>query len=213
MSRLRTTFQHDAMQCGIACLHMVCRYFGRDYSLDDLSKLCFATTEGVSMLGIGEAAGALGLRTLSARVSMGELLAAPRPCILHWNQNHFVVLYKVRGGRRFYVADPAKGKVAYDAAEFESHWISMRSGGEDKGVAMFLETTPAFFTCRMAGEGGGRGERRSFRFLLGYVWKYRAYFGQIVLGLVVGSLLQLALPFLTQSIVDVGIKNQDIGFV
>lgn len=201
------------MQCGIACLHMVCRYFGRDYSLDDLSKLCFATTEGVSMLGIGEAAGALGLRTLSARVSMGELLAAPRPCILHWNQNHFVVLYKVRGGRRFYVADPAKGKVAYDAAEFESHWISTRSGGEDKGVAMFLETTPAFFTYRMAGEGGGRGERRSFRFLLGYVWKYRAYFGQIVLGLVVGSLLQLALPFLTQSIVDVGIKNQDIGFV
>lgn len=213
MSRLRTTFQHDSMQCGIACLHMVCRYFGRDYSLDDLSKLCFATTEGVSMLGIGEAAGALGLRTLSARVSMGELLAAPRPCILHWNQNHFVVLYKVRDGRRFYVADPAKGKVAYDAAEFESHWISTRSGGEDKGVAMFLETTPAFFTHRMAGEGGGRGERRSFRFLLGYVWKYRAYFGQIVLGLVVGSLLQLALPFLTQSIVDVGIKNQDIGFV
>ena len=134
------------------------------------------------------------------------------PCILHWNQNHFVVLYKVKKGKKFYVADPGKGLVTYGLDEFKKHWISTKSNGEDKGIAMFLETTPAFFTYKMQGEEHIK-EKRSFRFLLGYVRKYRKYFGQIILGLIVGSLLQLVLPFLTQSIVDVGIKNQDIGFV
>ena len=200
------------MQCGIACLQMVCKYFGREYSLDSLSKLCFATTEGVSMLGINEAANTLGLHTISARVTTTMLGEVPLPCILHWNQNHFVVLYKVKKGKNFYVADPGKGLVVYKLEEFKQHWISTSSNGEDKGIAMFLETTPVFFTYKMQGEENIK-EKRSFRFLFGYVKKYRKYFGQIILGLIVGSLLQLVLPFLTQSIVDVGIKNQDIGFV
>ena len=200
------------MQCGIACLQMVCKYFGREYSLDSLSKLCFATTEGVSMLGINEAANTLGLHTISARLTTTMLGKAPLPSILHWDQNHFVVLYKVKKGKKFYVADPGKGLVTYGLDEFKQHWISTKSNGEDKGIAMFLETTPAFFTYKMEDEEHIK-EKRSFRFLLGYVRKYRKYFGQIILGLVVGSLLQLVLPFLTQSIVDVGIKNQDIGFV
>ena len=140
---------------------------------------------------------------------LGEV---PLPCILHWNQNHFVVLYKVKKGKNFYVADPGKGLVVYTLEEFKQHWISTKSNGESKGIAMFLETTPAFFTYKMEGEANLK-EKRSFRFLFGYVKKYRKYFGQIILGLIVGSLLQLVLPFLTQSIVDVGIKNQDIGFV
>lgn len=200
------------MQCGIACLQMVCKYFGREYSLDSLSKLCFATTEGVSMLGINEAANTLGLHTISARVTTTMLGKAPLPSILHWDQNHFVVLYKVKKGKKFYVADPGKGLVTYGLDEFKQHWISTKSNGEDKGIAMFLETTPAFFTYKMEDEEHLK-EKRSFRFLFGYVKKYRKYFGQIILGLIVGSLLQLVLPFLTQSIVDVGIKNQDIGFV
>ena len=204
--------QHDSMQCGIASLQMVCKYFGREYTLDSLSKLCFATTEGVSMLGINEAANTLGLHTTCARISIAMLNEAPLPCILHWNQNHFVVLYKIKKSKKFYVADPGKGLVAYTLDEFKQHWISTNSNGEDKGIAMFLETTPAFFTYKMQGEEKIK-EKRSFRFLFGYVKKYRKYFGQIILGLVVGSLLQLVLPFLTQSIVDVGIKNQDIGFV
>ena len=102
--------------------------------------------------------------------------------------------------------------VTYGLEEFKQHWISTNSNGEDKGIAMFLETTPAFFTYKMQGEENIK-EKRYFRFLFGYVKKYRKYFGQIILGLIVGSLLQLVLPFLTQSIVDVGIKNQDIGFV
>ena len=204
--------QYDSMQCGIACLQMVCKYFGRGYSLDSLSKLCFATTEGVSLLGINEAANTLGLQTTCARTTTIMLSEAPLPCILHWNQNHFVVLHKVKKGKKFYVADPGKGLVTYNLEEFKKHWISTKSNDEDKGIAMFLETTPAFFTYKMQGEENIK-EKRSFRFLLGYVRKYRKYFGQIILGLVVGSLLQLVLPFLTQSIVDVGIKNQDIGFV
>lgn len=212
MRKITIIFQHDSMQCGIACLQMVCKYFGREYSLDSLSKLCFATTEGVSMLGINEAANTLGLHTTSARVTTTMLGKAPLPSILHWDQNHFVVLYKVKKGKKFYVADPGKGLVTYGLDEFKQHWISTKSNGEDKGIAMFLETTPAFFTYKMEDEEHIK-EKRSFRFLLGYVRKYRKYFGQIILGLVVGSLLQLVLPFLTQSIVDVGIKNQDIGFV
>ena len=204
--------QHDSMQCGIACLQMVCKYFGREYSLDSLSKLCFATAEGVSLLGINEAANTLGLHTTCARATTMVLGEVPLPCILHWNQNHFVVLYKVKKGKNFYVADPGKGLVVYTLEEFKQHWISTNSNGEDKGIAMFLETTPAFFTYQMQGEENII-EKRSFRFLFGYVKKYKRYFGQVVLGMVVGSLLQLVLPFLTQSIVDVGIKNQNIGFI
>ena len=106
---------------------MICKYFGREYSLDSLSKLCFATTEGVSMLGINETAKTLGLDTVCAKTNVVELRETPLPCILHWNQNHFVVLYKVKKGKKFYIADPGKGKTAYKLEEFRRHWISTRS--------------------------------------------------------------------------------------
>ena len=216
MSNFSLTLQHDAMQCGIACLQMLCKHYGREYSTEFLAKYCFATAEGVSMLGISQAAETIGFHSVSARTSIAELSKVPLPCILHWNQNHFVVLYKVKKGRKFYVADPGKGLVTYTIDEFKDHWISTHSGGEDKGVAMFLEPTPAFFSFKSTSadlEEGDNKEKRSFRFLFGYILKYRKYFFQILLGLLVGSLLQLVLPFLTQSIVDVGIKKQSIGFI
>ena len=200
------------MQCGITCLQMICRYFGRGYSLNSLSKICFATTEGVSMLGINEAAKILGFQTVSARATTEELSKVSLPCILHWNQNHFVVLYKIKNGKKFYVADPGKGKTTYSLEEFRRHWISTQSNGEDKGIAMFFETTPAFFIYQMEDEENQK-EKRSFKFLLGYVKEYRKQFSFIVLGLLIGSGLQLVLPFLTQSIVDVGIKNKNIEFI
>ena len=202
--------QHDAMECGVACLAMVCNFFRIEYSIEYLSRICFATTEGVSLLGINETALQLGLRTISGRISINKLWEAHYPCILHWNQNHFVVLYKVKKGKTFYIADPAKGLVKYNLEEFKKHWISTHSGGEEKGIAMFLEPTPAFYEKQTDEQPT---EERSFKFLFGYIKQYRKYFGQIVLGLLVGSLLQLILPFLTQSIVDVGIKNQNIGFI
>lgn len=212
MHRFPLTLQHDSMQCGIACLQMICKYFGRDYTLSALSRYCFATTEGVSLLGISEAADTLGLHTLSARATVDELAENPLPAILHWNQNHFVVLYKVKNGRKFYVSDPAKGRITYSYDEFIDHWASTMSNGRPAGIAMFFETTPAFFEFKMEGMTDA-SERRSFRFLFGYVKKYRKYFVQIVIGLILGSCMQLVLPFLTQAIVDVGIKGKDLNII
>lgn len=212
MHRFPLTLQHDSMQCGIACLQMICKYFGRDYTFSALSRYCFATTEGVSLLGISEAADTLGLHTLSARATVDELAENPLPAILHWNQNHFVVLYKVKNGRKFYVSDPAKGRITYSYDEMIDHWASTMSNGRPAGIAMFFETTPAFFEFKMEGMTDA-SERRSFRFLFGYVKKYRKYFVQIVIGLILGSCMQLVLPFLTQAIVDVGIKGKDLNII
>lgn len=212
MNNFKVERQHDCMQCGIACLQMICNYYGKEYSLDSLSKICFATTEGVSMLGISETATSLGFHVVNVKCTVKTLTEVSLPSILHWNQNHFVVLYRVKNEKKFYIADPGKGLVTYSLEEFKKHWISTNSNGQDKGIAMFLETTPTFFTHQMEEKKKISG-KRSFHFLFGYVKKYRKYFGQVILGLIVGSLSQLVLPFLTQSIVDVGIKNQDIGFV
>ncbi len=205
--------QHDTMLCGVACISMICRYYGKEESSKYLLNCCRPTSEGVSMLTLNDAAIALGFRAVCARISPPKLVQNSFPCILHWNQNHFVVLYKVSKGKKFYVADPGKGLVKYNLEEFKSHWISTRSNGEEKGIAMFLEPTPTFYSHKEDGESGEYKNPRSFRFLFGYVKKYKRYFGQVVLGMVVGSLLQLVLPFLTQSIVDVGIKNQNLGFI
>ena len=212
MNNFKVERQHDCMQCGIACLQMICNYYGKEYSLDSLSKICFATTEGVSMLGISETATSLGFHVVNVKCTVKTLTEVSLPSILHWNQNHFVVLYRVKNEKKFYIADPGKGLVTYSLEEFKKHWISTNSNGQDKGIAMFLETTPTFFTHQMEDKKKISG-KRSFHFLFGYVKKYRKYFGQVIVGLIVGSLSQLVLPFLTQSIVDVGIKNQDIGFV
>ena len=213
MNSFPIVFQHDTMLCGVTCLQMVCEYYKRKYTGNYLSSLCHATAEGVSLLGLRETAVQLGLDCECGRISIDSMESLDMPCILHWNQNHFVVLYKVKKGKKFYVADPGKGLIKYDLEEFKSHWISTRSDGEEKGIAMFLEPTPAFYSHKEDGEGEKNKNPRSFRFLFGYVKKYRRYFGQVILGMVVGSLLQLVLPFLTQSIVDVGIKNQDLGFI
>lgn len=202
------TFQHDSMQCGIACLQMICKHFGREYSLDFLSKLCFATNEGVSLLGIDDAANKLGLKTLCVKASMDELDKISLPAILHWNQKHFVVLYKIKKGRKYYIADPGKGLTAYTNEEMREYWLSTNS----KGVAMMLEPTPYFYDTKNA-SGVGEKEIHSFRFLYGYVRRYYKYFGMIAVGLALGSIIQLVLPFLTQAIVDKGIKHQDLNII
>ena len=122
------------------------------------------------MLGINETANNLGLRTICVKTTTSIFDKSPLPSILHWDQNHFVVLYKVKKGKKFYVADPGKGLVTYNLEEFKQHWISTKSNSEDKGIAMFLETTPTFFTYKMEGEENIK-EKRSFRFLFGYVKK------------------------------------------
>ncbi|WP_027454030.1 peptidase domain-containing ABC transporter [Segatella baroniae] len=211
MGRITLYKQADSMQCGIACLQMICKYYGRDVNDTFLSEMCSATHEGVSLLGINNVATDIGFKTVSRKISVDAISNGDLPCILHWNQNHFVVLYKVKKKTRFYIADPGKGLVNYDLEEFKKHWISTISEGKENGIAMFFEPTPEFYNKHF--DEKNIKTQHSFRFLFGYIKKYRSYFGQVVLGLLVSSLLQLILPFLTQSIVDVGIKNQDIGFI
>lgn len=198
------------MQCGVACLAMVCRAFGAHVSLSRLDSICRPTAEGVSMKAISDSAKDLGLEAMAGKVPLSSLGRLPLPCIMHWNQNHFVVLYCVdKDCSMFHIADPAKGKLRISAEEMESHWAASLKNGEPTGIVMIFKP----------GEGFGKSidredrEKRSFRFLLGYLRQYRRYFLQIVLGLLLGCVLQLVMPFLTQWIVDIGIHHRDIGFI
>ena len=205
--------QHDSMQCGVACLAMVCTHYGREYSLETLSRYCSPTAEGVSLLAISDAAGKLGLHATAGRTVAGQLDSTLLPCILHWRQNHFVVLYRVRGRgakRKYFIADPAKGLSVYSCGDFLEAWTSTGIGGQDGGVALFLKPTPEFYSRP---QEEIQQQKRSFRFLLGYIRQYRRYFGQIVLGLLLGCVLQLVMPFLTQAIVDVGIRGQSLRLI
>ena len=211
MSQFPLYFQHDAMQCGIACLQMVCKYYGKEYTLAQLSDICFATNEGISLLGISQAAEKLGLHTVCGRATVEPLEQVDLPSIIFWNQNHFVVLYKInkrKKGNIYYVADPGKGKIVYTEGEFKKGWLNTQSQREEKGIAMFFEPTGNFWEINSSEK-----EKHSFRFLYGYLRQYRKHLIQILLGLLVGCILQLIMPFLTQSIVDIGITNRDIGFI
>lgn len=160
---------------------------------------------------MSQAASELGFETASVRLSPGELSQSPLPVILHWNQNHFVVLYRIDHRGRYHIADPGKGLLTYSRDEFMRRWASTRSGDEDRGIALLLQPGPRF--GQSDAESEQAGERRSFRFLVGYIKQYRGYFAQIFLGLLLGCVLQLAMPFLTQAIVDRGIHDADIGLI
>ncbi len=202
--------QQDAMQCGVACLAMVASCFGRRYSLPFLSGVCTPTAEGVSLLGIADGARAIGLDSKAYRMTEDSLAQMELPLIIHWNQNHFVVLHRIsRGGRRFHVADPGKGMTSYSREEFMSHWASGERDGVPFGIAMRLEPTEQFGSVADTSSPQGR----SMRFIAGYLRRYSRYFIQILIGLLFACVLQLAMPFLTQALVDKGIHRQDLGFV
>ncbi|MFC2101894.1 peptidase domain-containing ABC transporter [Bacteroidota bacterium] len=213
MSRFPFSRQLDTMDCGPSCLRMISRFYGKNYSLSTLRDLCHITRDGVTMLGISDASEEIGFQTLGVKISLNELVAeAPLPCILHWHQDHFVVLYNVKkshGTKHFFVADPALGRVKYNETEFLSHWLSeLHPDEEQKGICMLLEPTEEFHARRDEGSGISR-----FRFILSYLKPHRKLFSQLVLGMILGSLFMLIFPFLTQSIIDVGIQNQDLNFI
>lgn len=187
---------------------MIAKHYGRSYTLKTLRSKSYLSRDGVSMMGISEAAESIGLRTMGVAITPQQLFSsAPMPLVAHWKQNHFVVVYKVTRDK-VHVADPAFGLVRYSKEEFLRGWISIQKEGEKKGLALLIETTPDFYA-----EEGEKIDRSNLRFLLSYLRPYRRFIVQLILGLILGSLLQLIFPFLTQSIVDVGINNQDIGFI
>lgn len=201
--------QLDAMDCGPTCLRMIAQYYGRSFGASFLREKACIDRQGVSMLGIAYAAEAVGLRTLAARVPLDALLEqAPLPCVLHWDQKHFVVLYRHRRGRVF-VADPGQGAVTLTVEDLRRHWVSVEMEGKEAGLVLLLEPTAAFFAAR----DGIEPETGGFGRLWGYVRRYRAVLTQVWLGMILASLLQLIFPFLTQAIVDHGITNQNLSFV
>ena len=200
--------QLDAMDCGPTCLRMIAKYYGRSYTLESLREKSFLTREGVSMLGISEAAESVGFRTQGVRVSLQELEElCPLPCILHWNQRHFVVCYRIRKGR-FYIADPAGGKAVYTREEFRRCWVSTQVEGQESGTALLLEPGPAFYE-----QEDEVADRKSLSFFFRYLTPYRREAVQLLLGMLAASLLQLLLPFLTQSLVDTGIRDSNLPFI
>lgn len=209
MKSFPSYIQHDAMDCGPTCLRMVAAYHGKRYSLEGLREKSFITREGVSMLGISEAADRLGFRSICVQVSYDLLKDAPLPCIVHWNQQHFVVVYKI-DDKHVWVADPAAGRLKYNKDEFCHCWISSKNDGKDTGIALLLETTPDFFT---QDEDEGTPKLRGLGFMFSYLRPYTQLVLQLFLGLLLGSMIQLLLPFLTQSVVDYGINNQNLSFI
>ncbi len=139
--------QHDAMDCGPACLRMVAQYYGRHYTLESLRQKCHISREGVSLLGISGAAEGIGFKTVGVHISFKQLKEdSPLPCIVHWKQRHFVVVYKIRKDH-VYVADPAHGLVKFRTKEFLNGWISRKGEDGDEGIALLLEPQPEFYAA------------------------------------------------------------------
>jgi len=200
--------QLDQMDCGPTCLRMVAKYHGKDYPVDDLRRKSNITREGVSMGGIAEAAESIGYHTLAVSINFLTMEEeAPLPCIAHWRQRHFVVVYKIKKDT-VYVADPAHGLVTYTKADFLNGWIGKQSDENSEGYLLLLEPTPRFHDT-----DPNQKRDYGFKFLFWYFKPFKKYIVQLVLGLLVGSLLQLIFPFLTQAVVDYGINYQNLNFI
>lgn len=187
---------------------MIAKHYGKSYTSQTLRKRSYITREGVSLLGISDAAESIGFRTMGVKAPFEKLEQENiTPFIAHWRQNHFVVVYKITKDK-VYVADPAEGKITYTKQEFLKNWISTKENGEDQGIALILQPTPDFYE-----QADEKADKTKFRFLFQYLRPHKKLIVQLLLGLILGSLLQLIFPFLTQSIVDFGIANNNLNFI
>ena len=196
------------MDCGPSCLRMIAKYYGKNISLQTIRERSFLTREGVSFLGLSDAAESLGMRSVGARIGFQQLSdEIPLPAVVHWKNEHFVVVYGVKGGK-VQVADPAFGLISYRKEEFLKGWCGITDEKSAKGLVLIIEPTPDFYQLQ-----DEKIDKSSFTFLFSYFRNQKKFLWQLLLGLLLGSLFQLIFPLLTQSMVDVGINNQDIGFV
>ncbi|SDT43443.1 ATP-binding cassette, subfamily B [Mucilaginibacter mallensis] len=197
--------QQDKMDCGPTCLRMMAKYCGRNYSIQKLRTICKITRNGVNLLGLSEAAEQIGFRTIGVKLTIDQLKEVQLPCILHWRQNHFVILYKVKKDR-FYIADPADGLITLSYQQFRKNWFSHKELHD--GISLLLGTTPEFFE-----KDQEKRVKSNWWSVLRYFYVYKKLFIQLLIGLTVGSLLSLITPFLTQSLVDIGINTRNLNFV
>lgn len=203
--------QRDQKDCGSSCIIMLCTYYGLHYSADEVRDLCKISKSGVLLGEISRILESFGFKTVGGFLNMDKLIhEAPLPMILHWEQDHFVVLYKIKKkGKKytFFIADPAMGHLEYTQEEFECNWISTTRDNEPKGIVLLVSPE------NLIDSKNKSKETLDFTYIFSYFKKYKKYFFQLLVGLIVGSLIQLIFPFLTQSIVDVGIENSNINFI
>lgn len=205
--------QLDMMDCGPACLKMIAKYYGKFYSLLFLRDKCGITKQGVSFADMSYAAEEIGLRTISLKCTVEDLLIKiPLPAIIHWDNSHFVVIYKVdgndpRSSGKIYVSDPAKGHITYSATEFAERWIKQ---GTNKGVLMAIEPTIDFH------EKQGEEKQERLKTLINFLGYFRAYkknFVNLFIVMFIVTVLQGLLPFISKAVIDVGIQTHDTDFI
>ena len=202
--------QPDQKDCGPTCIKIIYNYYGKKIPIQQLRNISETTRSGSSLSRLSDTFEKIGFRTLGVKMPVNELYDVPLPCVLHWNKNHYVVLYKIKKNI-FYISDPAYGLLKYTKDDFLKHWIGNNAHeNTNEGIALLIETTPNFHNSNFEKK---EESKLGFSFLVKYVFKYKRFLWQLVIGLVAASLLQLIFPFLTQGIVDVGIKNQDIHFI
>lgn len=202
--------QPDAKDCGPTCLRIIAKYYGKVIELQQIRNLSETTREGSTLLGLSDAGEALGFRTLGIKNNFETLKnEMPLPCIVHWNNQHFVVVYKMKQDK-VYVSDPSHGLIIYSKEEFIKFWIGKNAHEKtEEGIALLLEPTPEFYK----NEWDAENSKRSFSYLTKYLFRYKGLVIQLIVGLAAASLFSLLFPFLTQSIVDVGIQTQDLNFI
>lgn len=202
--------QADSKDCGATYLKMLAKFYGKIIDIQTLRQLSETTRLGSTLLSLSEGAESIGFRSIGIKMSRSKLGEVPLPCILFWNKNHYVVLYQIKK-RKYYIADPAHGLIAYNEEEFLKFWIGNNAiSTSEEGIALLLETTPKFYTANFE---NNKKKILGFGFLFSYIMKYKSFLFQLTLGLLAGSILQLIVAFLTQSIVDVGILNQNLHFI
>jgi ATP-binding cassette, subfamily B, bacterial len=202
--------QADYKDCGPTCLKIIAKHYGKTIHIQELRDSSETTREGSNLLFLSDAAEKIGFRTLGVKLNVKRLEEAPLPCILHWNKNHYVVLYKIKKGK-YYVSDPGFGLIEYNEKDFLKFWIGNNADeSTQEGIALLVEATPKFFQSEFDKE---ENKGLGFGLLAQYVLRYKSFLVQLSIGLLASSLLQLIFPFLTQSIVDIGIQNQNINFI
>lgn len=199
--------QHDIKDCGAACLTMIAQYHGQKYSFNEIKKLVPLKKTGVSLKGIQVGANYIGLDSMPIECAVNELSNRMCPCILHWNQKHFVVLYKVidkHTKHTYVIADPNHGIIRLNDIKFVSHWCS----NNNKGIALLLSPTDAFF------EQLPQPDRNSsLSDLLSFARPHKKLLLHLLLCMLIGCVLSLIFPFLTQSLIDYGVNNHSVSIV
>lgn len=213
MPNFRIRYQVNSMDCGPACLCMVAQYYGKYFSLKELREKSHITREGISLHSLSTVAEEIGFNTLCARITVDQLVGdMPLPCILHWNGNHYVVCYKVKGkGHRmkFYISDPGLGNVKYTSTEMKKHWISGKINREDVGIAMQIEPGIDFDAITPRAEEG----HLRYHFFLKYFLPHKREIAQLLFSSIVLMVISYFLPFMSQNLVDLGVLGQDLNFI